>query len=85
MPTLLQIRNVPDDIRQALKVRAAAEGESLNSYLLRVIAREVERPTAAEVFARAALRSERAATSALGSVDTARADNDERLSPRRDA
>jgi len=34
MASLLQIRNVPDEARRALKARAAARGESLNAYLL---------------------------------------------------
>ncbi len=46
MGALLQIRNVPEAAHRALKARAAAQGQSLNSYLLDVIAREVERPTA---------------------------------------
>jgi plasmid stability protein len=85
MPSLLQIRNVPDATRRSLKARAAAQGESLNTYLLRVIARDVERPTAAEVFARAALRSERSDASALGAIDAARSENDVHLTSRRDA
>lgn len=64
MPSLLQVRNVPDDARRALKARAAARGMSLNAYLLEVIAKEVARPTVAEVLERAAHRSEHAAASA---------------------
>lgn len=33
MAGLVQIRNVPDETRRALKSRAAAEGRSLNDYL----------------------------------------------------
>ncbi len=39
MGSLVQIRNVPDDSRRVLKAR----GESLNSYLLGLIAKEVDR------------------------------------------
>lgn len=46
MASLLQIRNVPDDVRRALKARAAAQGESLNAYLLGLIERDVARPDA---------------------------------------
>ena len=73
MTSLLQIRNVPDQARRALKARAAARGESLNAYLLNLLNREVARPTVAEVLDRAALRSERATTSALDALDEARA------------
>ena len=77
---LLQIRNVPDDARRILKARAAARGESLNTYLLRLLEREAERPTVAEVLDRAGRRSERAAASALGPVDEARLDREDQLS-----
>lgn len=74
MASLLQIRNVPDEARQQLKARAATRGQSLNSYLLDVIQREVERPTADEVFARAAARSERSAVSSAEVISNARAE-----------
>ncbi|WP_246195811.1 FitA-like ribbon-helix-helix domain-containing protein [Halopolyspora algeriensis] len=45
MSSLLQIRNVPDEARRTLKARAAARGESLNAYMLELIARETERTT----------------------------------------
>ena len=34
MSSYVQIRNVPEATRGALKARAAAKGESLNTYLL---------------------------------------------------
>lgn len=72
MGSLLQIRNVPEDARRALKARAAARGESLNAYLLDLIEREVARPTVAEVLERAARRAERASASAVDVVEEAR-------------
>lgn len=78
MSSLLQIRNVPDDARRTLKVRAAARGESLNTYLLDLIGREVARPTVAEVMGRAARRAERASGSALSALDEARAERESR-------
>lgn len=77
MGSLLQIRNVPDDARRALKARAAARGESLNTYLLELIEREVRRPTVEEVLDRAAKRAERASASA---VDVLQEDRKERES-----
>jgi len=77
MASLLQIRNVPDDARRALKARAAAHGESLNSYLLGLITREVARPTVKEVLDRAARRADRATASALPMLDEARAERDD--------
>lgn len=72
MGSPLQIRNVPDEARRALKARAAARGESLNSYLLDLIQREVRRPSVEEVLERAARRAERATGSALDVVEEAR-------------
>jgi plasmid stability protein len=82
MGSLLQIRNVPDEERRALKARAAARGESLNAYLLELISREVARPTVSEVLERAARRTERAEVSAVGALDTARAERDGQLAHR---
>lgn len=39
----LQIRDVPSDVRQALADRAAARGQSLQSFLLAVITDEARR------------------------------------------
>jgi plasmid stability protein len=72
MGSLLQIRNVPDDARRALKARAASRGESLNTYLLDLIERDVARPTVEEVLDRAVQRADRASTSAVELIDEAR-------------
>lgn len=79
MSSLLQIRNVSEEARRALKARAAARGESLNTYLLELVSREVERPTVAEVLARAAQRAERASVSSLGILDAARTEREAQL------
>lgn len=73
MAGLVQIRNVPDDARRALKARAAARGESFNEYLLKLLIDDASRPTVREVLARAAERSERATES---SVEIIRQDRD---------
>lgn len=39
----LQIRDVPDDIRDTLAARAAARGQSLQSYLLTLVSEEARR------------------------------------------
>ncbi|MGH9073029.1 MAG: hypothetical protein ACRDZQ_02760 [Acidimicrobiales bacterium] len=41
----LQIRGVPDDIRQTLADRAAARGQSLQSFLLALVTNEARRST----------------------------------------
>lgn len=75
MAGLVQIRNVPDETRQGLKARAAARGESLNDYLLKLLIEDAARPTVREVLERARARSER---SSVSSVDIIRADRDSR-------
>lgn len=46
MAKLIQIRDVPDDVYARLKARAAAQGESLNAYMRRMVVHEAEeRPT----------------------------------------
>ena len=82
MGSLLQIRNVPEDVRRALKARAAARGESLNTYLLGLIERDVARPTVQEVLDRAARRADRATASAIDVLDAARAERDIELQRR---
>jgi antitoxin FitA len=69
---LLQIRDVPDETRRALKARAAASGRSLNAYLLDLLRREVARPSVAEVLERAAGRAERSTASAVSALQAAR-------------
>jgi antitoxin FitA len=79
MVSLLQVRNVPEEARRILKARAAARGESLNTYLLEMIKREISRPTVAEVLERAAQRAEHASASAIDALDVARAERDAEL------
>ncbi|MGH6916677.1 MAG: FitA-like ribbon-helix-helix domain-containing protein [Geminicoccaceae bacterium] len=52
MSKMIQIRNVPDEVHRALKVRAASEGMSLSDYLLREVTKVAERPTLDEFFSR---------------------------------
>jgi plasmid stability protein len=79
MTSLLQVRNVPEEARRVLKARAAARGQSLNTYLLEMIKREVSRPTVAEVLERAARRTERGSVSAVDTLDVARMERDTEL------
>jgi plasmid stability protein len=53
----VQIRHVPDDVHTVLRKRAAAEGKSLQEYLLALLIKEASRPTVAEVLERAGGRS----------------------------
>ncbi|MGH3838380.1 MAG: FitA-like ribbon-helix-helix domain-containing protein, partial [Pseudonocardiaceae bacterium] len=44
----IQIKNVPEDLHEALRRRATHEGMDLQSYLLRVIRRELSLPSETE-------------------------------------
>lgn len=79
MSSLVQIRNVPTETRQRIKAKAAARGESLNTFLLKMLDREASRPTAAEVFERAARRSEQLNISTVELLDETRSEREENL------
>jgi antitoxin FitA len=53
---MIQIRNVPVELRRRLKARAAVEGKSLSDYLLSEIREAAKRPTLDELRARLARR-----------------------------
>lgn len=53
----MQVKDVPDDVHQVLRSRAAAEGMSLQEYLLKKLTAEARRPTVNEVLLRAGQRS----------------------------
>ncbi len=57
MPTMIQLRNVPDELHRKLKSRAALAGMSLSDYLLNEIRQTAERPTLEEMRARLAAAS----------------------------
>ena len=50
--TTLYIRDVPDDVAETLKERAAAGGMSLSAYVGAELAKIASRPTNAEIAAR---------------------------------
>ena len=79
MGSLLQIRDVPDELRRVLKARAAARGQSLNSFLLEVLSRELSRPSVAEVLDRAAARAEQSTGSAAQDIREAREERDREM------
>ena len=56
MGTLVQVRDVPEDVHHTLKARAAASGVSFSEYLRSLLARSAARPTPAELASRIATR-----------------------------
>ncbi|MBE0594840.1 MAG: hypothetical protein M9951_01590 [Burkholderiaceae bacterium] len=57
MTTMIQIRNVPDDIHRSLKSKAALEGLTLSDFLLREVRQIASRPTPAEMMTRLSSRA----------------------------
>ncbi len=52
MSKMIQIRNVPDDVHKALKIRAAKAGMSLSEYPLREVTRLAKGPAIDDVLER---------------------------------
>jgi plasmid stability protein len=52
MSKVIQIRNVPDDVHKALKIRATKEGMSLSDFLRREVTKVAEQPTLEEMIER---------------------------------
>ena len=53
---MIQIRNVPDELHQALKIRAAREGITMSELILRELPGIASRPSLAEIMLRAQRR-----------------------------
>jgi antitoxin FitA len=74
--TMIQIRNVPDELHRKLKSRAALAGMSLSEYLLREISSAAERPTIEELRHTIAQRSH--VTPSESAADAVRAEREDR-------
>ena len=70
----IQIRNVPPDLHQKLKARAAELGLTLSEYLLREAERAVEKPTIEELTRR--IRARRLSKLKTPPADLIRADRE---------
>ena len=52
MSSMVQIRNVLEELHRRLKARAAIEGMSMSDYVLRELRKALDRPTRQEVLDR---------------------------------
>jgi plasmid stability protein len=75
MGTLIQVRDVPDEVHRTLKARAARQGVSLSEYLRTELQRVAESPTPEELLAR--LRSRKAVRTTESSASALRAARDD--------
>ena len=58
MGRTIQVRDVPEDVHDLLRVRAARAGLSLSEYLRKEVSGLARRPTAEEFLARSTAREE---------------------------
>jgi len=72
----IQIRNVPESVHRTLRVRAAAEGKSLQEYVLEELIERAESRDLADIVAeaRARIAENPAEYSSVSSVDIIRRD-----------
>jgi antitoxin FitA len=56
MSSMIQVRNVPDDVHRTLKARAAAAGMSLSDYIKRDLMAAASGPSLEEIDARVRAR-----------------------------
>lgn len=73
----IQIRDVPDDVRDALAARASEEGQSLQNFLLGVVVREASFMQNRAIIAELAewtMNTPATADDALAALETARAE-----------
>ncbi len=75
MGTLIQIRDVRDEVHRTLKARAAREGTSLSEYLRAELERVAASPTPDELLAR--LQSRKPVRPAESSANALRTIRDE--------
>ncbi|WP_045878175.1 hypothetical protein [Pseudofrankia sp. DC12] len=72
--TAITIRDVPDPALEALKLKAAQTGRSLQAYLLDLVTRDARTPTLADMMARLdrETRTELATSDILAAIDEGR-------------
>lgn len=80
VPKMLQVRNVPDDVHETLKRRAAEASMTLSAYVLRELDRLAARPTMDETFDR--VRAGGGSVSFEEAAEAIRAVRDGRSTPR---
>jgi len=74
----LQLRDVPEDIHRALRIRAAQAGQSLSEYALGVLRTHLSTPTITELADRISHRT--AIEPGVDIADLIRAERDSRAS-----
>ncbi len=74
----IQVRDVPPDLHRRLRERAAEERVTLSTYVLRLLERDVGRPSTREWLASLSTREPVQEADVTGAVGRSRADRDSR-------
>jgi plasmid stability protein len=75
----LQVKNIPPDLHDAIRRRAAEQGLTVSDYILELVRRDLAVPSQREWFAELAGRGPVERADILGALDSARAARDEEL------
>jgi plasmid stability protein len=75
----LQVKNIPPDLHDAIRRRAAAQGLTVGDYILELVRRDLAVPSQREWFAELSGREPVERADILGALDAARAARDEEL------
>jgi plasmid stability protein len=75
----MQVKNVPEDLHEAVRRRAAEEGMTVGEYILSLIRRDLAVPSQRQWLARLATRAPITYIDAVGALDTVRAERDQLL------
>ncbi len=78
--SMLQLKNVPERTKRALRKRAEQEGTTMSDYVLRLIERDLARPTREQMLARLRnLRPIVSSRTAAQDLEDVRRERDEEL------
>jgi plasmid stability protein len=75
----IQVKNVPLDLHEAIRRRAAKHGMTIGGYLLMLARNDLERPTRAEWFDRVARRESVRGLDVAAAVRASRDERDQEL------
>jgi hypothetical protein len=75
----IQVKNVPLELHEAIRRRAAQHGMTIGGYLLMLAQRDLERPSRAEWFEQIARREPIRGLDVVAALHAARAERDAEL------
>lgn len=78
----LQVKNVPEELHEALRTRAKTEGMTVSQYILELLQRELSLPSQAEWFMQLEQREPIEGIDGAAAVRAARAERDAELAAR---